>query len=86
MTKICRLSTDDDISPRIDLERNPDTIASIMFSNEHKEIMEEGREPDVLIPTKRTARRLELNHAYDEKGANPALRTYNVVMPCLKLL
>ena len=36
MTKICRLATDDVVSPRIDLDRNPDTIASIMFSNEHR--------------------------------------------------
>ena len=83
MTKICRLATDDAVSPRIDLDRNPDTIASIMFSNEHREVMEEGREPDVLMPMEenpRVKKISELNRfAYDEKGAKyPALKTYNV--------
>ena len=83
MTKICRLATDDAVSPRIDLDRNPDTIASIMFSNEHREVMEEGREPDVLMPmgeNPRVKKISELNRfAYDEKGAKyPALKTYNV--------
>lgn len=50
MTKICRLAIDETLSPRMDLEKDPDAIARIMYSNGHKKTMEEGREPEVLMP------------------------------------
>ena len=50
MTKVCKLAVDEEISPRMDLDQNPDAISGIMFSNEKRPKMEEGREPEVLIP------------------------------------
>ena len=50
MTKVCKLAVDEEISPRMDLDKNPDAISGIMFSNEKRPKMEEGREPEVLIP------------------------------------
>ena len=46
MTKVCRLAVDEEISPRMDLDKNPDAISGIMFSNEKRPVMEEGREPE----------------------------------------
>ena len=72
MTKVCRLAVDEEISPRMDLDKNPDAIAGIMFSNEKRPVMEEGREPDVLIPKEENPRVKSLavksRWAYDEAG------------------
>lgn len=43
------LATDDAISPRIDMEKNPRAIESLMFSNERVPSMEPGRKPDALL-------------------------------------
>ena len=48
MAKICRLAIDDQISPRMDLNRDPDAIAKIMFSNQTVGKFD-GGEPEVLI-------------------------------------
>jgi 2-oxoisovalerate dehydrogenase E1 component len=55
ITKICGLVTDDKISPRMDLVKNPDAIADLMFSNQRVEKMED-RECDVLIPKEENPR------------------------------
>lgn len=55
ITKICALAVDEDISPRINLIKNPDGIAQYMFSNQKIEKMEE-REPEVLIPKEENPR------------------------------
>lgn len=72
MTKVCRLAVDEDISPRMDLDKNPDAISGIMFSNEKRPVMEEGREPEVLIPKEENPRVKSLavksRWAYDENG------------------
>ncbi len=83
MTKICKLATDDTLSPRIDLDKNPDTIASIMLSNEKIDKMEEGREPDVLMPMEENSRVKKIagkmRYQFDEKGNKyPALKTYDI--------
>lgn len=55
ITKICRLATDDAVSPRMNLDADPDAIAKFMFSNEKVEKMED-REPEVLIPKEENPR------------------------------
>ena len=48
ITHIMKLAIDDDISPRMDMETNPDGIGKLMFSNGSVDKMED-REPEVLI-------------------------------------
>jgi len=55
MIKIVKLAIDDNVSPRMDLEKNPNIIADMMFSNEKIEKMED-RTPDVLIPKEENPR------------------------------
>jgi 2-oxoisovalerate dehydrogenase E1 component len=72
MTKVCRLAADESISPRMDLEKDPDAIAGIMFSNEKRPKMEEGREPEVLMPKSENPRvkslAVKARYAYGEDG------------------
>ncbi len=49
ITHILKLTINDEISPRLDLDKNPDTIGKMMFSNSSVDKMEE-RTPEVLIP------------------------------------
>jgi 2-oxoisovalerate dehydrogenase E1 component len=49
ITKICRMATDDGISPRMDLTADPDQISDLMFSNLRIDKMED-RECETLIP------------------------------------
>ena len=55
MTKICKLAIDDNLSPRMDLSKNPGAISDIMFSNKTVKSFDESREPDVLIPKNKLA-------------------------------
>ena len=50
ITKIIKLAIDDDVSPRMDLSKEPEMISSIMYSNNHVQSMDTTREPEVLIP------------------------------------
>ena len=72
MTRICRMATDDSISPRMDLSKEPDIISSIMFSNRHVRSMDESREPEVLMPKEENPRLKQLaaksRFAFDENG------------------
>ena len=71
-TKIIKLAIDDEISPRMDLARDPEMISSIMFSNNHVKSMDETREPEVLIPKEENPRVKQLatkaRYAFDDKG------------------
>lgn len=49
ITKICKLAVDENISPRMNLVRQPRAIEDLIFSNTKLEKMEEG-ECDVLLP------------------------------------
>lgn len=49
ITHIIKLAIDDNISPRMDMETDPDGIAKLMFSNGSVDKME-NREPEVLMP------------------------------------
>lgn len=55
LTHILKLSTDDEISPRLDLIKYPDLIGGMMFSNNSADKMEEGN-PQVLIPIEENPR------------------------------
>jgi 2-oxoisovalerate dehydrogenase E1 component len=49
LSHILKLSISDSVSPRINLEKDPDFIGRMMFSNQSVDKMED-RVPDVLIP------------------------------------
>jgi 2-oxoisovalerate dehydrogenase E1 component len=49
ITRILKLAIDDDISPRLDLDSDPEAIGKVMFSSGSMEKMAEGK-PEVLIP------------------------------------
>ncbi len=72
MTKICKMATDETISPRMDLDREPDIISGIMFSNTNTPKMDTEREPEVLIPKEENPRVKQLasksRTAFDENG------------------
>ena len=55
ITKACKLSIDDSISPRMDLSKNPEAISKLMFSNLKVEKMED-RECEVLMPKEENPR------------------------------
>ena len=44
-----KLAIDDSVSPRMNLDKNPDEIADLMFSNGHVEAFSDAK-PDVLMP------------------------------------
>lgn len=72
VTKICAMATDEEISPRMNLDETPDMISSIMFSNTVTPKMDTEREPEVLIPKEENPRVKQLatkaRYAFDEKG------------------
>lgn len=72
ITKICRMSIDEEISPRMDLDSQPDIISSIMFSNQSVPSMDPDREAEVLISKEENPRVKQLaskaRYAFDEKG------------------
>ncbi len=73
MTHILKLSIDDRISPRINMEKYPDCIGEMMFSNNSLDRMEEGK-PDVLIPLEENPRIRSLKNKerfYKDKDGTP---------------
>lgn len=82
-TKIIKLAIDDDVSPRMDLSKEPDMISSIMYSNNHVQSMDTTREPEVLIPKEEDPRVKQIagksRYAFDEKGEMiPKMKLYNI--------
>lgn len=55
ITHIIKLAIDDKISPRMDMETDPDGIGKLMFSNGSVDKME-NREPEVLMPKEENPR------------------------------
>lgn len=53
--KVCKMATDDNISPRMNLVANPNAIGDLMFSNKRIERMED-RECEVLMPKEENPR------------------------------
>jgi 2-oxoisovalerate dehydrogenase E1 component len=73
MTHILRLSVDDEISPRLDLSKDPDAIGKMMFSNNSVDRMEEGT-PEVLLPLEENPRVKSLKtkeRFYKDKDGKP---------------
>ena len=73
MERNMKLAIDDEISPRIDIfgaEQN--VIANMMFSNQKMRTMEEGREPEVLLPKEECPRVVQIakkeRRGIDENG------------------
>ncbi|MBP5224680.1 MAG: dehydrogenase, partial [Lachnospiraceae bacterium] len=83
MTAIMKIAIDDSISPRMDLDKEPNAIADLMYSNQHVAKMEEGREPEVLIPKEEDPRVKQIagkaRFAFDENGkAYSKMKAYNI--------
>ncbi len=55
LSQILKLSIDDNLSPRLDLVRDPDCIGRMMFSNTPADKMED-RTPEVLMPIEENPR------------------------------
>lgn len=55
LTKILKLSIDDKISPRLNMQKDPDCIGRMMFSNGSADQMEEGI-PEVILPLEENPR------------------------------
>jgi 2-oxoisovalerate dehydrogenase E1 component len=55
LTMICKMAVSEEISPRMSIEKNPNAIADLMFSNKKVEKMED-REPEVLMPMEENPR------------------------------
>lgn len=82
ITKICALAADVKVSPYIDLKKEPDFIADIMFSNERIEKMED-RPCDVLTAKEENPRVIAIKgkarFAFDENGKPvPKLKSFNI--------
>lgn len=61
LTHVLRLSISDEISPRIDLAKDPDRIGAMMFSECSLDSMEEGV-PEVLLPLEENPRVISLKN------------------------
>jgi len=82
ITKICRLATDDTVSPRMDLVKDPDAIGRLMFSNQKIEKMDD-RECEVLMPKEENPRvqqiKKKARFGLDENGKPvPKNRVYQL--------
>jgi 2-oxoisovalerate dehydrogenase E1 component len=55
LAHILKLTINDEISPRLDLVKDPDVIGRMMFSNQSADKMEDGK-PEVLIPMEENPR------------------------------
>jgi 2-oxoisovalerate dehydrogenase E1 component len=73
LSSILKLSIDEEVSPRIDLKKDPDFIGKMMFSNVSADRMEDGI-PDVLIPLEENPRVKSLKNKerfYKDKDGKP---------------
>jgi 2-oxoisovalerate dehydrogenase E1 component len=74
MINILQLSIDDNISPRLDLQKDPDGIGKMMFSNSSLDRMEE-RTPETLMPLEENPRVKSIKNRerfYLDKEGKPA--------------
>ena len=72
MSQILKLSIDPEISPLLDLKKDPDVIGKMMFSNNSADRMEEGT-PEVLMPMEENPRVKSLRNKerfYKDKEGN----------------
>ncbi len=83
MTEVMKLAINDEISPRMDLAKEPDAIASIMFSNQKVKSMDPTREADVLMPKEECPRVKEIKgkiRTATDKDGKPVskMKMYNL--------
>ncbi len=83
MTEVMKLAINDEISPRMDLEKEPDAIASIMFSNRQVVSMDPSREAEMLMPKEECPRVKEIKgkvRTATDKDGKPVskMKMYNV--------
>jgi 2-oxoisovalerate dehydrogenase E1 component len=77
LTQILKLSINEEVSPHIDLLKDPDGIGKMMFSNGSLDRMEEGT-PDVLIPLEENPRVKSLKNKerfHKDKEGKPVSKT-----------
>ena len=73
LTHIIKLTINDEVSPQMDLRKDPDAIGKMMFSNGSQDRMEEGV-PEVLIPLEENPRIKSLKNKerfYKDKEGKP---------------
>ena len=73
ITHILKLTVDDNISPRLNLDADPDSIGRMMFSNSSVDRMED-RTPEVLIPLEENPRVISIRgreRFYKDKDGKP---------------
>ncbi len=71
--RMLKLSIDDNISPRLDLQKDPDMIGKMMFSNNSVDSMEKGT-PEVLMPLEENPRVKSIRNKerfYKDKDGKP---------------
>ena len=83
MTSIMKLAINDEISPRMDLTKDPDAIASIMFSNQKVHSMDPSRQAEMLKTREENDRVKEMagkiRKAFDADGKPvPKMKVYNI--------
>ncbi len=83
MTAVIKLAINDEISPRMDLSKEPDMISSIMFSNRHVKSMDETRTPETLIPKEENPRVKQIagksRFAFDAEGKPvPKMKVFGI--------
>ena len=83
MTEIMKLAINDEISPRMDLNKEPDAIASIMFSNQKVVSMDPSRKAEMLMPKDEVPRVKDIagkvRTATDENGKPVSkMKVYNI--------
>jgi 2-oxoisovalerate dehydrogenase E1 component len=73
MSHILKLAVNDEVSPRLDLNKDPDAIGKMMFSNGSETRMESGT-PEVLIPLEENPRVKSIKNKerfYKDKEGKP---------------
>ena len=83
MTEVIKLAINDDISPRMDLDKTPDAISSIMFSNQKVHSMDPTRTAEMTKPREECDRLKEMaTKVRTAKDANgkpvPKMKVYNI--------
>ena len=83
MTAIMKLAINDEVSPRMDLDKEPDAISSIMYSNQKVHSMDTTREAEMLKPKAECDRVKEMatkiRTAFDENGKPVSkMKLYNI--------
>lgn len=82
-TEVMKLAINDEVSPRMDLTKEPDAIADIMYSNGKVTSMDPTREPEMLMPKEEVPRVKEIQgkiRSSVDKNGKPVskIKQYNI--------